>query len=52
MKNGKGVEKIDISVEKQLVVVEGSATQEQILQAIQKTGKSVNDLARTFLTLL
>jgi len=38
----QGVEKFDINLEKQLVVVEGTATQEQILSAIQKTGKKVS----------
>ena len=33
-----GIEKIEIDLPKKIVVVEGSATKEEILQAIKKTG--------------
>ncbi|KAL0082035.1 hypothetical protein J3Q64DRAFT_1754624 [Phycomyces blakesleeanus] len=40
----EGVEKVDISLEKQEVVVEASTlTREQVLAAIKKTGKEVNE---------
>jgi copper chaperone CopZ len=41
----KGVEKVDIDLAKQLVVVEGTATQDDVLKAIQKTGKKVSPIA-------
>jgi len=37
-----GVEKVDINLQTQSVVVEGTATQEELLKAIQKTGKKVS----------
>jgi copper chaperone CopZ len=37
-----GVEKVEIDVPSQTVVVEGTATQEQLLAAIQKTGTTNN----------
>ena len=37
----KGVTNVDINLEKQLVIVNGTATSETLLQALQKTGKAV-----------
>jgi len=37
-----GVSKIDVNLEKQLVVVESTASADQLQQAIQKTGKKVS----------
>jgi len=37
-----GVEKVDIDLAAQTVVVEGTATQEECLKSIQKTGKKVS----------
>ncbi|KAK9718037.1 Cytosolic copper metallochaperone [Basidiobolus ranarum] len=39
-----GVEKVDISLEDQTVIVEGTASQEDILNTIKKTGKTVSPL--------
>ncbi|ORX98395.1 hypothetical protein K493DRAFT_313645 [Basidiobolus meristosporus CBS 931.73] len=39
-----GVEKVDISLEEQLVVVQGTASQEDIMNTIKKTGKTVTPL--------
>lgn len=39
----EGVEKIDISLEKQQVVVESTLPREEVLAAIKKTGKTVKD---------
>ncbi|KAG2200475.1 uncharacterized protein EV154DRAFT_569196 [Mucor mucedo] len=38
-----GVDKIDISLEKQEVVVETDRPREEVLAAIKKTGKTVNN---------
>lgn len=38
-----GVDKIDISLEKQEVVVETERPREEVLAAIKKTGKTVNN---------
>lgn len=35
-----GISKIDISLEQQLVVVEGEAKPEEVLEKIRKTGKA------------
>jgi len=37
-----GVEKVDINLQTQTVVVEGTANQDDLLKAIQKTGKKVS----------
>ncbi|ORX62498.1 hypothetical protein K493DRAFT_250330, partial [Basidiobolus meristosporus CBS 931.73] len=39
-----GVTKVEISLEQQLVVVEGTASQEEIMNIITKTGKTVTPL--------
>ncbi|ORX78950.1 hypothetical protein K493DRAFT_362794 [Basidiobolus meristosporus CBS 931.73] len=44
LKKLAGVEEVDISLEDQTVVVKGTASQEDILTAIKKTGKAVSPL--------
>ncbi|ORZ02858.1 putative ATX1-antioxidant protein and metal homeostasis factor [Syncephalastrum racemosum] len=39
----EGIEKIDISLEKQTVVVDTELPREKILETIKKTGKTVKD---------
>ncbi|CAM0137168.1 unnamed protein product [Umbelopsis sp. WA50703] len=41
----EGVDKIDIDLEKQLVVVDTDLPQEAVTQTIAKTGKAVTPLA-------
>ncbi|CAO3639976.1 unnamed protein product [Cunninghamella blakesleeana] len=38
-----GIDKIDIDLEKQTVVVETELSRETVLEAIKKTGKTVNE---------
>ncbi|KAI9284585.1 hypothetical protein BC943DRAFT_325169 [Umbelopsis sp. AD052] len=40
-----GVEKVDIDLEKQLVIVDASVPQEKVLETITKTGKAVTPIA-------
>ncbi|KAK9764875.1 Cytosolic copper metallochaperone [Basidiobolus ranarum] len=44
LKKLDGVEKVDISLEDQTVIVQGTASQEDIFNTIKKTGKSVSPL--------
>ncbi|CAO3672048.1 unnamed protein product [Umbelopsis ramanniana] len=41
----EGVEKVDIDLEKQLVVVDATVPQEKVLETITKTGKAVTPIA-------
>ncbi|KAG2176065.1 hypothetical protein INT44_000544 [Umbelopsis vinacea] len=41
----EGVEKVDIDLEKQLVIVDASVPQEKVLETITKTGKAVTPIA-------
>lgn len=42
LKKLEGVESYDISLEKQKVVVKGSLTPQQVLEAVSKTGKKTS----------